>query len=146
MAPLPVMTLAQAQAVSPPAGESMTVTFDPSPSVGVAGYKIYYGNSINNLVSFVDIGNVTTATVQTGLQYPIHLAATAYDTNGNESVFSNFAGVLGPEAHDVIYAQTNSDLAMGAWNDAFLVLQATNSQPNFYRLRINRNIQHVTYP
>ena len=58
---------------------------------GAAGYKIYYGTSSGIYVTPIDVGNVTTvplpSAVQDGRFY--YLAATAYDSGGGESDYSN---------------------------------------------------------
>jgi hypothetical protein len=56
----------------------------------LAGYKIYYGTSAATYGTPVDVGNVTTYDL-TGLTAgtTYYIAATAYDTSGNESVKSN---------------------------------------------------------
>ena len=56
------------------------------------GYKIYFGTAPNTLDSVVDVGNVLSYRIDNltpGTMY--YFRATAYDSNGNESVFS--AGV-----------------------------------------------------
>jgi hypothetical protein len=57
----------------------------------LAGYKIHYGPSADNLSSQVDINDVgissyTVENLQSGTYY---FAITAYDGNGTESVYSN---------------------------------------------------------
>jgi hypothetical protein len=60
-------------------------------SGGVTGYKIYYGESCNNLQSFIDVGNVTQYSINT---LPLNenksycLAVKAYNKS-IESPFSN---------------------------------------------------------
>lgn len=56
----------------------------------LSGYKIYYGTSSGNLNNSVNVGKVTTYTV-TGLPLGVtyYFAATAYNTAGNESGYSN---------------------------------------------------------
>jgi hypothetical protein len=54
----------------------------------LAGYKVYYGNAPKQYKYVKTVGKVTTTTISipSGLWY---FAATAYDTSGNESGFSN---------------------------------------------------------
>ncbi len=56
----------------------------------LGGYRIYYGTSSGNLSSSVNAGNVTAYTL-TGLSLgtTYYFAATAYNTSGSESGFSN---------------------------------------------------------
>ena len=68
----------------------VTLTWDPNTETDLAGYDIYYGTSSGNYQSKTDVGNVTTYTVNgltVGVTY--YLAATAYNTQGLESSFSN---------------------------------------------------------
>jgi chitodextrinase len=71
-----------------------TLTWGVSPSQGVVGYRIYYGNAPRTYLQLlgqgVNVGNVTTFTVTglvSGRRY--YFAATAYDASNNESGFSN---------------------------------------------------------
>jgi len=67
-----------------------TINADGTPLMDLAGYKLYYGTTSGNYTSNIDIGNVTTYQINNltdGLTY--YFAATAYDTSGNESSFSN---------------------------------------------------------
>ena len=62
------------------------------PVVSASGYKIYYGPSLGNYPSHIDVGN-TTAYAVTGLTEgaTYHFVATAYDAAGAESGFSDDA-------------------------------------------------------
>jgi hypothetical protein len=68
----------------------VTLTWDPNSEPDLAGYKIYYGTADRAYQWNIDVGNVTSYTV-TGLQSNIlyYFAATAYNTQGLESGFSN---------------------------------------------------------
>jgi PBP1b-binding outer membrane lipoprotein LpoB len=144
--PMPTMVADSARSESaPPAGESVHLVFDASPSPQVTGYKIYQGSSTNEMTGVIDVGNVTNVVIS-GLTWPVHFAATAYDENGVESEFSNFAGVTGVETVDIVYAQTNANLAIDQWADAFKVVSVTNAAPNFYRVRAWRSVNRKTYP
>jgi hypothetical protein len=67
---------------------------DGSPATDVAGYKIYYGTTSGTYTASIDVGNATSIPLATlaaavpaaGIYY---IAVTAYDTAGNESVYSN---------------------------------------------------------
>lgn len=67
----------------------LTIAWDPSGTGNVAGYKLYYGNATRNYHSAVNAGantSVTLSQLKPGLVY--FFAATAYDSAGNESDFS----------------------------------------------------------
>ncbi|MBU1102670.1 fibronectin type III domain-containing protein [Patescibacteria group bacterium] len=80
---------------------SVTLAWDPNTEPDIAGYKIYYGTSTRTgtdpgvcglcgYATFVDVGNVTLRTIDNltnGQTY--YFSATAYNTAGLESAFSN---------------------------------------------------------
>jgi len=71
--------------------QSVSLAWDPSsPETGVAGYNVYYGVASRVYTNIVTAGNATNATVSglvEGQTY--YFAATAYDSIGTESDFSN---------------------------------------------------------
>ena len=77
-------------AVSNCVAANVQLAWNANTESNLAGYKIYYGTSSANLNSSVNAGNVTTYTV-TGLTLgtTYYFAATAYNTAGSESGFSN---------------------------------------------------------
>ncbi len=84
----------------PLAAQDVTLAWNPSESPNVAGYKIYYKAGSTELPydgiearqgpSPIDVGNVTTVTLT---EFPegqvYYFWATAYDSEGNESDYSN---------------------------------------------------------
>ncbi len=68
------------------------VRWDANTESNLAGYKLHYGSTSGNYNSVIDVGNVTeyvfftNPTITDGLYY---FAATAYDTDGEESPYSN---------------------------------------------------------
>jgi hypothetical protein len=68
----------------------VTLTWDPNSETDLAGYEIYYGTSSGNYQWNIDVGNVTIYTL-TGLNpgMTYYIAATAYNTSGYESGYSN---------------------------------------------------------
>ena len=73
---------------------SVTLAWNPSPSSGIAGYRLHYGTSSGNHPNIVNVGNTTTATVSrltVGQTY--YFVATAYNTVGLESPPSNGVSV-----------------------------------------------------
>lgn len=71
---------------------SVTLAWDPSPSPGVVGYRIYYGTAPRDYTNQVNAGNATLLSVS-NLNYgpTYYFTATAYDLAGLESDFSNEA-------------------------------------------------------
>jgi hypothetical protein len=68
----------------------LTLAWDANTEPGVAGYRLYRGDSSGVYSTNIDVGNVTTVTVttlQAGHLY--FFAVTAYDQTGTESGFSN---------------------------------------------------------
>lgn len=72
------------------ANQDVTLTWNPSKDSSAVGYKLYFGLESYNYTTWVDVGNVTQATVALpdGIS-TFFFAATTYDRNGNESDFSD---------------------------------------------------------
>jgi hypothetical protein len=69
-----------------------TTNADGTPLTDLAGYKVYYGTSSRNYSQTIDVGNVTTYTVNNLTDGTIYyFATTAYDISRNESDYSNEA-------------------------------------------------------
>ncbi len=69
---------------------TVSLKWDPNSEPELAGYKVYWGISSGNYTSSKDVGKTTAATingVEEGKTY--YLAATAYDSQNNESDYSN---------------------------------------------------------
>jgi chitodextrinase len=84
-------TAASATTLAP---DTATLAWDAVTAPSLSGYRLYYGTAprtyIQSAGAGVDVGNVTTFTVtglSSGTRY--FFAATAYDTAGNESGYSN---------------------------------------------------------
>ena len=74
----------------PARAAQLSVTWDPSGDSDVAGYKIYYGTQSGTYTEVIDAGNSTSCTLPdlaVGTTY--YIAATAYDSYGYESDYSN---------------------------------------------------------
>lgn len=69
---------------------SITLAWDRSPDVSAVGYRIYWGAASGAYTNSAAVGNVTNATL-TGLAigFPYFFAATAYNSTGEESPYSN---------------------------------------------------------
>ncbi|HET56892.1 MAG TPA: fibronectin type III domain-containing protein [Deltaproteobacteria bacterium] len=71
-------------------GADVTLQWDPNSEPDIGGYKIYYGTAPRTYGEPIDVGNVTEYVVKdlkAGAKY--YFAATAYNTDGYESDFSN---------------------------------------------------------
>lgn len=75
--------------MSAAASLSAELIWNPSAAPAVTGYNIYYGGASHQYTNSVSVGNGTNAIIP-GLaeSTPYFFAATAHDSNGNESAFS----------------------------------------------------------
>jgi len=71
-------------------GAEIRIAWDPNTEPDLAGYKVYWGKTSRTYEESIDVGNVTTY-VLSGLTKgeTYFIAVTAYDTENNESDFSN---------------------------------------------------------
>ena len=79
-------------ALSGHAGQSVTLSWNPSAVTNVAGYKIYYGTNSQSYSQTTVVANTTNATISAlvaGATY--YFAAATLDVAGNESDLSNQA-------------------------------------------------------
>lgn len=68
----------------------VSLAWDPNTETDLAGYKIYYGSSSRNYEFSIDVSNIipyTISSLENGRTY--YFAATAYNTSGYESEYSN---------------------------------------------------------
>ncbi len=80
----------------------VTLEWDPSPDAWVAGYAIHYGTTSSNYTVRLDLGNHTSATLTNltpGTTY--YFVATAYTSDGQESLPSNEVSYTVPESPPV---------------------------------------------
>ncbi len=66
-----------------------TTNADGTTCDDLAGYKIHYGTTSGTYIEVIDVGNVTAYTVESLADGTYYFAATAYDTSGNVSDYSN---------------------------------------------------------
>jgi hypothetical protein len=66
-----------------------TTNTDGTSLTDLAGYKIYYGTSSGNYATSVNVGNVTTYTINNLSTGTYYFAVTAYDSSAVESYYSN---------------------------------------------------------
>ena len=68
---------------------TITLAWDPNPDPTVVGYRIYYGGASGVYTNMLNAGATTNLTVSNLVQgVTYYFAATDYDTNGIESVYS----------------------------------------------------------
>jgi hypothetical protein len=92
---------------------SVDLEWDPNSDPELAGYKIYWGTSSGTYTSSRDVGKTTTATIKgidEGKTY--YFVATAYDSQNNESDFSNQVSFTIP------FSDTDGD-GVADYQDAF---------------------------
>ena len=78
----------------------ITVAWNANSEPDLAGYKLHYGTSSGNYSTIVDVGDSLEHTI-TGLKKGVayYFAATAYDTEGNESEYSEEISYTIPPAN-----------------------------------------------
>lgn len=70
--------------------DAPTTNADGTPLTDLAGYKIYTSKAPGVYTEpAIDVGNVTTKTLTNFCEGIYYFVATAYDVDGNESVYSN---------------------------------------------------------
>lgn len=65
------------------------LTWNASVSPGISGYKVYVGKASRTYDQIIPIGNVTNYTVAGLADGTWYFSVTAFDSQGNESGFSN---------------------------------------------------------
>ncbi|MCR4437662.1 MAG: fibronectin type III domain-containing protein [bacterium] len=92
---------------SSPEACSLRIAWQANSEPDVAGYRLHYGPSSHHYLWTLDVGNTTSALVDDlarGMRY--YFAVTAYDSTGNESLFSSeVSGVAGVDVSTVIDLQ-----------------------------------------
>jgi hypothetical protein len=76
-------------APAPPSGPAASLAWDPSPTVGVTGYRVYWGSASAAYTDSLDVGLATAWTFDTLPSGSAFFAVTARDAAGTESIFSN---------------------------------------------------------
>ena len=76
----------------------VSLAWDSNTESNVAGYKLYYGFESSNYTHTIDVGNETSYSISDLDSNVVHyFAATAYDSSGNESDFSEEISYLVPK-------------------------------------------------
>jgi len=115
------------------ASQGVTLAWTQSPSTNVAGYKIYYGPSSRAYTNAVFVGsgtNVTLSNMSAGNTY--YFAATAIDSSGMESPFSNETSYAVPTNAATFTPPTYLLTVQSSTN-----LLTWSNTPVFFRLQIN---------
>ena len=86
---LSILLLAAIPALS--GTHSVTLAWDRSSGTNVIGYKVYWGRQSATYTNFVDVGNATNSTIPNLELGTYFFAATAYNSDGLESDYSNEA-------------------------------------------------------
>ena len=108
------------------AASSVTLTWDPSTSTNVVGYKIYYGPASRTYTNALNVGNATSTIISnliTGATY--YFTATVYDTDNLESDFSNEVGYTNTDLASPTIALTSPANKSAATAPATLTLAAS---------------------
>ena len=103
----------------------VTLIWDPNSEPDLAGYDIYYGTASGNYQWKSDVGNVTTYT-QSGLDIGVtyYLAATAHNTQGLESGFSNEVVYTAPSCTYTLSPSSASFSVSGGSGSVIVTSQA----------------------
>lgn len=74
----------------PSTNENVTLEWDPSPEESVAGYLLYYGNATGKYLPPIDVGKVTSYTINNlNIKKEWFFSVKAYDGETNQSDYSN---------------------------------------------------------
>ncbi len=107
-----------------------TLAWDPNAESNLAGYRIHYGTESGSYSVHTDVHKVTTYTV-TGLTagQTYYFAASAYDSSGNESGYSNQVSYSVPQSpqNQAPTANAGSDQTVNA--AAAVVLSGNGTDP-----------------
>ena len=80
-----------------PAGQNVTLIWNPAPANNRTGYNLYYGTASGAYSNMIKVGNVTNATIPgltAGVTY--FFAAVTYNASGELSSYSNEASFAVP--------------------------------------------------
>jgi hypothetical protein len=91
--------------------DAPTTNADGTPLTDLAGYRIYFGTSPGIYSKNIDVGNMTVYRINNltdGLTY--FFAVTAYDSDGNESEYSN-------ETSKTIQPRIDASFKFGSWGN-----------------------------
>jgi hypothetical protein len=97
-------------AIVPPA-QSVTLAWDQTTDPNVVGYRAHYGVASHAYTNMVDVGNATNVTISGLVQgTTYYFGATAYNTFGMESDFSNEVTYTVPGAAATLQVRVAANL------------------------------------
>jgi hypothetical protein len=108
-----------------------TLAWNPNTESDLAGYRVHYGTASGSYTVHIDVHNVTTYNV-TGLTagQTYYFAATAYDTSGNESAYSNSVSYAVPAANGAPATPATPTGASSAIVNAAITFNTSATDPN----------------
>ena len=115
--------------------QNVNLAWNQSTDPSIVGYNIYYGPGSGNYTNSVTVGNINTASVPgliAGATY--YFAATCYDTNGVESLYSHEISytvpnaVTGPAVLSIQIVSSNGVPSLAS-------ITATGTVPNTWALQ-----------
>jgi len=90
---------------------NVQLDWDASPDANVTGYKVHYASAVT--YQSVDVGSTLTHSLYGLPEHRYWFAATAYDADGNESIFSNVIRVSEIADRPVRMMGTKATLKVG---------------------------------
>ena len=109
----------------------VTLAWDPNTESDLAGYKIHQGTASGSYSVHIDVHKVTTYTL-TGLTagQTYYFAATAYDSSGNESGYSNSVSYAVPSANGAPTTPSTPTAASSALVNTAIAFSTSATDPN----------------
>jgi hypothetical protein len=121
--------------------QSVTLAWNPSTCTNVAGYNVYYGVASGAYTNMADPGNATSVTISAlveGTTY--YFAATAYNTLGLESDYSNEADYTVPGTTGGALAELHISAAPAGQ----FILTVTGPVGNTYEIQATQDFKTWT--
>jgi hypothetical protein len=118
---------------------ALTLVWDPNSETNLAGYKVYWGAAPREYPNVANVGNVTNYTA-TNLAHSriYYFAATAYNTNGVESDFSEEVMAATPGIRLLTNTVQRASSPGGPWtNVAMQVVEIPDGESIFLRGKLD---------